>query len=288
MPAFDPIIARQTWRTLEPIHGMIYFAPEATDAYAAIGVTGRTGYFASRAAPMGAVSAEVVVAAFFNFHPDLVRSAMQAAWSSATPEAMCRARLVAADAALRRAGGPWIDSDEVAAAAKLASIAARSAMLASEGRALFAGHAALAWPDEPHLVLWHAQTLLREFRGDGHIALLLSAELTGLDALVLHAASGEVPRRALQATRAWSDDEWEAAIVRLADRDLVDGSGAFTHAGRELRAQIERDTDRLASAPYAVLGPDGCASLRRAARPLAKAIVESGLLAGLGAQPPEA
>ena len=72
----DPMIARRTWRTLEPIHGMIYFSPEAAAAYERLGLTGRMGYFASRAAPMGAVPVEVVIATFYNFRPQLVRDAI--------------------------------------------------------------------------------------------------------------------------------------------------------------------------------------------------------------------
>jgi hypothetical protein len=280
MASIDPIVARRTWRTLEPIHGMIYFAPEAAGAYAAIGITGRSGYFASRAAAMGAVGADVVVATFFNFQPDLVRYAMRGVWEAATPAAVTAARLAAADQALRRAGGDLIDSPALREAAALAREAALSASARPEGRPLFAAHAALAWPDAPHLALWQAQTLLREFRGDGHIAALLLAGLSGLDALVLHAATGEVPRAALQSTRAWSDDVWAAAVDALATRGLVDASGAFTERGREVRATIEDQTDRAAAAAYEPLGEEGCAALRRLARPLSQAVVASGSLSG--------
>ena len=82
------LLARKTWRTAEPLHGMIYFVPEAAEAYAALGITGRDGYFASRAAPMGAVSAEVVISTFFNFNPQLVHAAIPKAWATTTPEAL--------------------------------------------------------------------------------------------------------------------------------------------------------------------------------------------------------
>ena len=101
----EPIVARKTFRTLEPIHGLVYFAPEATDEYAALGVTGRSGYFASRAAPMGAVPAEVVIATFFNFEPGLVRRAMNGVWDLVTPAALIDARFRGAKAALERAAG---------------------------------------------------------------------------------------------------------------------------------------------------------------------------------------
>jgi hypothetical protein len=266
------------WRTLEPYHGLVYFAPEATAEYEALGVHGFDGYFASRAAPMGAVSAEVVVATFFNFHPGIVRHALPRAWEVTTPEAMLGARLRGIDAALRRTCGALLDDPGVARAAELARAATEGC--AAAGRPLYAGHAALPWPDEPHLALWHAISVLREFRGDGHIACLVEAGLHGIDALVLHAASGEVPRSVLQASRRWSDDEWDEAVARLGARGIVDDDGTFTPEGAALRQRIEDRTDELALAPWALLGEDGCDELRALGRPLSKAIVEGGGLPG--------
>jgi hypothetical protein len=270
----EPVVARKMWRTLEPYHGLIYFAPEATAAYEALGVIGFDGYFASRAAAMGPVPAEVVVATFFNFNPDVVRSAIPAAWSAATPEQLVDARRAAADAALRRATGSDLGSPEVARAAELARAAADGCT--APGRPLYAAHASLSWPSEPHLALWHAITLLREFRGDGHLAALVDAGLDGVDALVLHAASGEVARAALQTTRGWRDEDWHASVDRLAARGVVDGEGAFTEVGAALRQHIEDRTDALALAPWEALGADGCDELRSLVRPLSRAIVEGG------------
>src|SRR6476646_6255822 len=95
----ESVIARKMWRTLEVYHGAIYFVPEARDAYAELGVTDRMmGYFGSRAAPMGAVPAEVVIATFFNFHPTLIRACVPEAWGRATPARVPAARLSAVDA----------------------------------------------------------------------------------------------------------------------------------------------------------------------------------------------
>ena len=270
----EPVMARKMWRTLEPYHGLIYFAPEATAAYEALGVMGRGGYFASRAAPMGAVPAEVVIATFFNFNPELVRNAIPAAWDATTPATLLDARLSACDAALRGALADVIDDPSIERAAELARTATEGCTAA--GRPLYAGHASLAWPVEPHLALWHAISLLREFRGDGHIACLVDAGLDGIDALVVHAASGEVPRAALQTSRGWDDAAWEASVGRLAARGLVDDSGAFTEAGAALRQHIEDQTDALALAPWELLGEEGCDELRTLVRPLSKAIVASG------------
>ena len=276
----DPIIARRTWRTAEPIHGMIYFSPEAAAAYESLGLTGRMGYFASRAAPMGAVPAEVVIATFYNFRPQLVRDAIPEAWSRATPAAILEARLDSADRALRRSVPDAIGSTDLAEAAALARRAAEVTCEHLDGRPLFAGHASLPWPSESHLVLWHAQSLLREFRGDGHIAALLTAGLNGLEAAITHVATGEVPGAVMLATRDWPADEWAAGVEGLRARGILEPGDelTLTEVGRAQRQWIEDATDAASVVAYEPLGEDGCARLRALARPLSKAIVDGGLL----------
>jgi hypothetical protein len=269
--------ARKTWRTVEPLHGMIYFVPEAAAAYERLGVTGRHGYFASRAAPMGAVAAEVVVATFFNFNPELVQAAIPEAWRITTPEALVAARLEGVDGAMRRLlGDAVVMSPEMERAAVLARRAAEEAGTHMEGRPLGAGHAALGWPEEPHLVLWHAQSILREYRGDGHIALLVAQGLSGIDALVTHGASGEVPSSVLRSTRGWSNEQWDGAVDSMRSRRwLVEGNElALTEWGTAKRQEIEDQTDALAAAAYSVLGDAGCAELRALARPWSKVFSE--------------
>jgi hypothetical protein len=274
-----PETARKTWRTAEPIHAFIYFLPEASEAYESLGSIGpRTGYFASRSAAMGAVPTEVVVSTFNNFNPGLVRDAMTNAWNVASPEKWCETRLVAVDTGLRRAWGGAVNTPEIRELAAILGMAAQAACAAPEGRPLFAGHASLAWPDEPHLRLWLAQTLLREFRGDGHIAALVCEGLSGLEALVTHAGSGDVTAKVLASSRAWPQAEWDAAVASLASRGIVDGEGNLTEAGRAQRQRVEDRTDELSTVAYAAIGADGCDRARELARPLSKAIVDSGML----------
>ena len=276
--ALDPTIARKTWRTLEPIHGLIYFAAEAGAAYEAIGLPpAMGGYFASRAGAMGPVPAEVVIATFFNFHPAFVRETIPSAWSIASPEVILEARLAAADRALRaRLGDEVASSAEVEEAAVLARRAAESSAASPEGRPLFAAHASLPWPDDPLLVLWHAQTLLREFRGDGHIAALTVEGVSGLEALIVHGATGEVPPATLRSSRRWPKDEWQAGEEALRSRGWLAADGSLTEAGRAHRQWVEDRTDALAAPAYEVLGEGGCERLRTLGRPLSKAIVEAG------------
>lgn len=273
----DPIVARKTWRTLEPLHGLVYFAPEPEVAYTALGLPPGHGYFASRAAAMGPVSAEVVIATFFNFHPALVRRAIPSAWSIASPSMILEARLSAAGAMLRRALGDLASTVEVEEAASLARRAAEEACRWPEGRPLFAAHASLPWPDDdPLLVLWHAQTLLREFRGDGHLAAMTVEGVTGLEALLIHGATGDVAPATLQATRGWSDEEWSAGVEGLRARGWLDADGGLTDAGRAHRQWVEDRTDASAVRAYEAIGEDGCDRLRTLCRPLSKTIVEGG------------
>jgi len=225
-----------------------------------------------------------VGACFFNFNPDLVRHAIPAAWDFAAPEALLAARVEAADNALRRGLGELLNSEGLAESAELARRAAVAACDHQQGRPLFAAHAALPWPDTPHLVLWHAQTLLREFRGDGHIAALVLAGLSGLDANILHAASGEVSTKFLRGSRAWSDEQWNGGVERLRAEGLLAPGEELSLAepGQRLRQGIEDRTDEASVAAYAALGEDGCERLRELARPIRRAILDAGLLGRRG------
>jgi hypothetical protein len=271
------LLARKTWRTLEPLHGAIYFAPEATEAYARLGITGAAGYFASRAAPMGAVPADVVVSTFFNFNPDLVRSAIPESWNLATPVELVAARFDAVDTLWRRALGEQIlRSTEMARAAELARAGAERVAHRLEGRPLAGAHCDVTWPTAPHLVLWHAQSILREYRGDGHIAQLVVHGLSGIEALVTHAAAGDVPAKVLKATRGWPDEAWETAVDGLRGRGWLEAGEElrFTESGARQRQEIEDGTDLLAAAPYTALGEEACAELRGLARPWSKVMAD--------------
>src|SRR6266545_1815332 len=167
-------LSRRMWRALEPYHALVYFIPETRQRTDALGLKGGwMSYFGTRAAPLGPVPAEVVAALFYNFHPEMVARAIPDAWSLSSPEALLQARLAAVDEGLRRLLGPGVESAAVAEAAELGEAAARPTSTA--GRPLAAANAALPWPSEPHLRLWQATTVLREARGDGHVASLVVA-----------------------------------------------------------------------------------------------------------------
>ena len=263
------------WPAFETYHAHIYFVPEAAEAYRRLGLKGGwMGYFASRAAALGPASAELVCAVFFNFHPAMVARALPDAWALASPEDVVAARLETADVALRRLIPDHIGSPAESEAAALAREAVEAPALS--GRPLFAALRSLPWPDQPHLVLWHACTLLREHRGDGHVASLTAAGLDGCEAHVTLAATGSVPRDTLQSNRKWSDEEWAAAEDRLRARGWLDAAGNITDAGRAGRAEVEARTDALAEEPWRALGTKRTERLLELLTPMARTINAAG------------
>ncbi len=266
--------ARRLWQVLEPYHAVVYFAPEVQERYKAAGLKGYwMGYFASRAYPLGAASPELVAATFFNFHPSMVSRALPDAWRLAAIADIAAARYEGVDQALRRALDTSLDGPELVAAAELTARAV--AHCPSAGRPLFAAYTALPWPDAPHLRLWHAATLLREHRGDGHVVANVADGVDGIEAHVLLAATTEVPRDALQPNRGWSDDDWDRAQRRLATRGWFSDDG-ITPAGRRARLRVEETTDQLASGPWEALGERLCRRLHALVLPLAQKVVAAG------------
>lgn len=266
--------SRRCYNTLNPVHSAFYFAPEHERELTAVGLErGSMAYLAGRAAPMGAVGAGTVTAVFYTFNPALVARHVPRAWELVSPETVLRTRLTITDAYLTRLLGPEvIASRQMAEAAELALRATEACR--RPGRPLYAGNADLPVPDAPHLALWHAITLLREHRGDGHMAALSQAELDGLEALVTHTATGRgFTSHFFQATRGWSAQEWAAAEDRLRDRGLLDADGELTDHGVELRRTVEEDTDRLGFAPYRHLGADHAERLAELVGPFTKAVL---------------
>ncbi|WP_433275483.1 SCO6745 family protein [Pseudonocardia xinjiangensis] len=273
--ATDDHRSRRMWRALEPVHAVVYFAPECQAACEALGTKGYwMSYFALRAAPLGPAAAELVAALFYNFHPGLVARSVPAVWELAGPERYLDLRLQAVDAALRRLlGAEVLGSPEMAAVAAIARDAALAAPTA--GRPLAAANLALEWPEAPHLVLWHAQTVLREQRGDGHVAALLTAGLDPGEALVLFAADHAMDAEWLRRRRGWSEEEWTDAARRLSERGLLE-EGALTPAGRAVRAEVEARTDALADPPVAAIGAAAADRLVDLVAPLVSAIIGAG------------
>jgi hypothetical protein len=260
------------WTLFEPVHAVTYFTADSRSAYEQAGLRGFwRGYFAGRAAPLGAVNAAVVAASFYNFAPAFVGRAIPGVWELITPEEALRARLEGATAALR--GLLAGQESEAAAAADLLWRAVGE--LDFPGRVLSAANAALPVPEDGLARLWQAATVLREHRGDGHFAALAAADIDGCEAVALRCLI-DLSRETMQPVRGWTDEAWDDALSRLAARgwvDGVDGDGALTltGAGREAHAAVENATDWAAARPWARLGPEATAEIAAALAPISAA-----------------
>lgn len=234
--------ARILWHLLEPIHAIVYFAPEVPDVFAKRGLKGfwRT-YFAARAAPLGHVGAGAVVATFYGFHPDFVHRAVPSIWQAMSPDDAVEARLAGVDRAMVR-----IEMTDIAGTSNTAEIL-RAALDQAPvgGRSLFAANRDLPMPEEPHLALWQAATTYREFRGDGHVAALLTHGLDGLESTILRLGVDGSPRDSIAPHRGWTEADWSAACERLLSRGLVDRDSVATAAGVDLHRTVEQLTDTL-------------------------------------------
>ncbi|MGV9360538.1 SCO6745 family protein [Amycolatopsis sp. NPDC003731] len=262
--------ARRLWAAVEPLHAVVYFAPQTAEAAKAAGLRGYwMGYFAGRLAPLGPIGPGPATAMLFGFAPSMVARSLPDAWSFASPEAVIGSRTEAVASALRTV------ADDVSELSALLWRAVDACEFG--GRPLAAAWAAVPKPADAPASLWLAATILREHRGDGHVLAAVHAGLSGLETTLTHIGDGVLARGDIQPHRGWTDAQWDEATDRLRARGILDADGVLTDAGRALRRGVEDDTDRLAAAPVAALGPD-VDRLLALAVPLSRAVIDRGLV----------
>jgi hypothetical protein len=269
--------ARRMYDLLEPICMVTFMADEANEELAALGHrTYWDGYFASRAAPLGRVPAEVVHAAFYSFAEGEAARHIPSAWETAPPETSFAAWRRGSAASVRRIlGAEPADSPGLARAADLVTKAATSAP--TNGRVVYAGWRTLEVPSDPVTRLWHSATMLREHRGDGHVAALLGARIGGTEAHVLSALdSGIHPAESFGRIHHLPRKRLGEVMDGLRDRGLVDADGRFTDAGRETKRCVEDLTDELAAPPYEALSPAELDELIAELEPITATMVAAG------------
>jgi hypothetical protein len=265
--------SRELWLQYEPIHDVIYFSPRRTEQADALGLRGFwMGYFAFRSAPLGAVPPDVVGAMFFGFHRSRVRRALPDAWSYTTVEQALVARNAAVDAAMADLG-PLEDLEETADLAWQAASATDVS-----GRPLAAAHQAEPRSDNPRVALWQATAVLREHRGDGHIAVLVARGIGPVEAHLLKSGSGESDEATLKLHRGFPDDEWAAARARMVERGWLDADGRLTARGATEHEAVEAATDAAAEQPWQAIGPAATTRLRDLLDPIATTIRTTGLI----------
>lgn len=276
-------LARAAYETLEPYHVLAYFNPHNEAAQQSLGLDQLGFYFGGRAAPLGRCTVPVVTATFFNFNPAYVNHGWNAALTAGLPQVEA-ARTEAVDRSLRDALGGLIDSRDLSTIVGALRVGIGEASYA--GRPLAAAWAFAPWPTDPHLQLWHAIAVAREYRGDAHVAALVLAALSPVEALVLHEAPHPDPalrrrtlgRKTTQLTRGWSDEDWDAATASLQAKGVLDDEGTMTDAGAGLYDEMERQTDHAAASFWAKV-PDAEAMLTMS-KPFVKAVIDSGYLPG--------
>ena len=255
---------------LEPISAMCYFSPEVLEENGKLGLDAWASYFMSRSAPMGAVSGDVVAATFYNFSPDIVRPNIR--WDLTSPEEVRASQL-------RGVGRTWArvfsDGGYPPMTRTLELLRQAVAACPPAGRPIAGAYAAQPWPDEEPLAVWHGSMVLREYRGDGHVAVLVQHGVGPVDAIVLHAAYVGGRTDFLKATRQWPDEALQEATTRLVERGFVTPDGGLTDAGGKFRGMLEHDTDKIAQAPFDALGEDKCEELLSLLEPIAMRLLEA-------------
>ena len=268
-------LARRFWAAIEPVHAIVYFAPEPLEAARKTGLRGFwMSYFASRVAPLGPLPAPAVEAMTYGFAPAMVARAIPDAWTFASPAAVLAARLSSAPEALRH----HVDATLLGSAGELANLLWDAvAGCRFDGRPLAAAWAGVPRPEGDAVGdLWLAATVLREHRGDGHVLAGVAHGLRGLDATVTFAATGAISRAMVQPTRGWTDEDWAQSSRRLQARGLLDSGGRLTKTGGALRRDVEDLTDRLAAGPVERLGSTGVERAIDLATPISRHLMDTG------------
>ena len=276
-PSMSSTVARRMFELLEPICLVTFFAEECNEELAALGHrTYWDGYFASRAAPLGRVPAEVVHAAFYSFADGEAARHIPSAWSKIPAEASLAARERGSAASVRRILGEKLaESPGLERVADLITKAAISAPTA--GRVMYAGMRTVPVPSDPVARLWHSATMLREHRGDGHIAALVGAGIGGTEAHVISALAHDIyPAESFGRIHHLPKQRLAAVMDGLRERGLIDAEGRFTEAGRETQQRIEALTDELAGVPYEALSPAELEELIAELEPITAALVATG------------
>lgn len=255
--------ARRLAGALEPFAGQVYFSPECHANYERLGFSASPGdangvalpdgpaYFTSRGSVMGQVAGEVIAAAFAVFNPAIVVPLVDIGWSMTDAATIRAARRDGATSQLERILGE--EPEGLARATELLDRANEG--LRPEGRPLFAGLVSNGRPGNPMGDAWYLADRLREYRGDSHTAAWITADIDATEIGLLTELFWGLPMRSYVRSRAWSNDELDAAEDRLVEQGWV-ADGAFTEAGQTAREHVERVTDRQCRPIIENLGED--------------------------------
>ena len=273
---------RPALQAIEPVFGAGVLSPAVLDALNGLGLE-LDGVaevnLVTRSAPLGPISLDLAVATFYNPNPDYIATVIPRVWEKASPDEILAAQEAAFSPLLGEALST-LDPAELRELATLCRTAGDAAATNREGRALFAGMASRPWPTEDHLVIWNTAKLLREHRGDGHIACLVVEDLDAIDALVIHAAFDGFPAAALRGSRQWPEEPWDASVADLRERGWLtdDAEPTLSADGKRRRQDMEDRTDALAAVAYEPLGNDGMERMIELGGAMVAALGAAGLM----------
>ena len=274
----DEALVRRFARAAEPLHSCGYYAQEITQ-FTNLGYRGWWhAYFAYRSAPLGAASAAEVTDTFYNFAPRMVERAVPNCWSILDPQETRGKHLEFLEAALTRIFDSF--SFPTSLDPLVDALAGTLPRLNTEGRPLFCAWANEPWPDSPLLGLWHASTLLREYRFDAHNQALRTADISGLGCHLLMVADGRGSPEVIQKIRGWTQEEWEDEAIYLNKRGWLDSSMRYTDVGRSQRKRIEADTDKGCLELCSALDKTTVTNSLLALEAVAQYLIESGVVPG--------
>ena len=272
------VLTRRLAKAAEPLHSCAYYADEVK-RFTEFGFSGWWhAYFAYRAAPMGAVSAQEVTVAFYNFAPRMVKKAVPSCWEVMSPRNVRQQQIQIMEEALHR-----IFKDDVPdRGAGYAAEALRETLtgLETSGRPLYEAWGTESWPESVLLSLWHAATLLREYRFDGHNDALRQADISGLGCHLMMAADGRGTPTVIQTIRGWTPKEWQLEAEKLRSRGWITAEGLHTELGRSVRRDIELATDHNAELVVADLGEQRSEKVLGALEGIAGFLIKTGTVPG--------
>lgn len=266
--------ARRLRDAIEPFHGLCYYIEDTKERYLELGLHPWSSYFGQRAAPMGAVSAEVVTATFYGFSPGLVAKSVPSVWDHLSPVDAWRDRVESVSRALNRLLQPAPDPDEMAHGIDVAT--QMVAGFANPGHPLGSAHAAMELPEDPVPRLWGLVTALREYRGDGHVAALTVRGVGPVESMLTAGSFSNLSLRFHRRARGWNEDEWDAAAQRARAVGWIDAEGSLTQAGIDLRLELEEHTDAATEHAISAVVPAELEFLIDLTARLSSAVIDAG------------
>jgi len=261
------IETRRVSQFIQAFIGWIFWDPAAERRYEQLGIPPKLGYFGSRAAPLAPAGDEAVVAAFTTIKPPIIRAGLAAVRRATTFETVWDARNDAILESLHN----YLNDDQLTGICSIERSLWRAADACPlGGRTFFGAHLRMPRPEEPLLSTWHAANLIREWRADTHMAILVAHGLGPVEASILHSAWMEYPHEWIGNSRGWNADETRDGFASLRAMGLADQSeDAVNERGIALRQQIEDRTDELGTAPWRAIGIEAVRSVSAALAPVA-------------------